>query len=81
MIDLNRKKFYADKNCAKVSHVLSHEILRMKGRSRKVYFDEVHELWDKHMYDNLPLQYFNTKFELVSKDGSYSFVTIDVRRI
>ena len=33
--DLDRVKFYADKNCAKVSHILSHEILRMKGRIEK----------------------------------------------
>lgn len=79
--DLDRIRFYSDKNCAKVSHVLTHEILRMMGKSRKVYFDEVHELWDKHIYEQLPFQYFNNKFELVSNKESYSFVTIDPKRI
>jgi len=79
--ELDRIRFYADKNCAKVSHVLSHEILRMMGKSRKIYFDAVHELWDKHMYEELPFQYFNNKFELVSSKESYSFVTIDPKRI
>ena len=79
--DLDRIKFYADKNCAKVSHVLSHEILRMKGEKRKVYFDGIHELWDKHMYASLPLQYYNNKFEQVSTGDAYTFVTLDPRRI
>ena len=79
--ELDRIRFYADKNCAKVSHVLTHEILRMRGKSRKVYFDAVHELWDKHMYEELPFQYFNNKFELASNKESYSFVTIDPKRI
>lgn len=79
--DLDRIRFYSDKNCAKVSHVLTHEILRMMGKSRKVYFDEVHELWDKHIYEQLPFEYFNNKFELVSNKESYSFVTIDPKRI
>jgi hypothetical protein len=79
--DLDRIRFYADKNCAKVSHVLTHEILRIIGKSRKVYFDAVHELWDKHMYEETPFQYFNNKFELVSNKESYSFVTINPKRI
>jgi hypothetical protein len=79
--DLDRIRFYADKNCAKVSHVLTHEILRFLGKSRKVYFDAVHELWDKHMYEETPFQYFNNKFELVSNKESYSFVTINPKRI
>jgi hypothetical protein len=53
----------------------------MKGKKRKVYFDGVHELWDKHMYAALPLQYYNNKFELVPTGEPYSFVTIDPRRI
>src|SRR3990170_3625985 len=28
-------KFFADYNCARVSHVLLHEILRLKGKSKK----------------------------------------------
>ena len=79
--DLDRFRFYSDKNCARVSHVLTHEILRMMEKSRKVYFDEVHELWDKHIYEQLPFQYFNNKFELVSNKESYRFVTIDPKRI
>lgn len=79
--DLERTKFYADKNCTRVSHVLAHELLRMKGNPRKVYFDGVHELWDKHMYDLLPFQYFNNKFERVSNNNPYSFVAIDPQRI
>ena len=32
-------KFFADTNCAKVSHILSHEVLRLKGKKRKEYFE------------------------------------------
>ena len=73
--------YYADNNCLKVSHVLSHEIMRMKGYSRKIYFDAIHDLWDRHLYKDLPLQYYNNKYDLVSKNASYSYVTIDVKKL
>ena len=79
--DLDRIKFYADNNCAKISHILTHEMLRIKGEKRKVYFDMVHDLWDKHVFETIPFQYFNNKFERVSKNEHYSFVTIDPKRI
>jgi hypothetical protein len=56
-------------------------MLRIKGEKRKVYFDMVHELWDKHVFETIPFQYFNNKFERVSKNEHYSFVTIDPKRI
>jgi hypothetical protein len=33
------------------------------------------------VYETIPFQYFNNKFERVSKNESYSFVTIDPKRI
>jgi hypothetical protein len=77
----HRTKYYADNNCLKVSHVLSHEIMRMKGYSRKIYFDGIHELWDRHLYKDLPLQYYNNKYDLVSKEETYSYVTIDIKKL
>jgi hypothetical protein len=74
-------RYYADNNCLKVSHVLSHEIMRMKGYSRKIYFDAIHDLCDRHLYKDLPLQYYNNKYDLVSKNESYSYVTIDVKKL
>jgi hypothetical protein len=72
-----RTKFLADANCANISHVLCHEVLRMKGKKRKEYFDTIHELMDKHVYEDLPYLYFNDHFKLISKNSSYRFVTLD----
>ena len=74
-------KFFADTNCAKVSHILSHEVLRLKGKKRKEYFESVHNLWDHHLHKNLPYLYYNERFTRVSRDSLYRFVTIDVSRL
>ena len=72
-----RIKFLADANCPNISHVLTHEVLRMKGRKRTEYFDSVHEVMDKHIYNELPYIYFNYRFNIVSKDSHYRFVTLE----
>ncbi|HZE77408.1 MAG TPA: hypothetical protein VE089_02555 [Nitrososphaeraceae archaeon] len=79
--DSVRSKFFADTNCAKVSHILSHEVLRLKGKKRKEYFESVHNLWDHHLHKNLPYLYYNERFTRVSRDSLYRFVTIDVSRL
>ena len=53
----------------------------MKFYSRKIYFDVIHELWDRHLYKDLPLQYYNNKYDLVSKEETYSYVTIDIKKL
>ena len=53
----------------------------MKFYSRKIYFDGIHELWDRHLYKDLPLQYYNNKYDLVSKEETYSYVTIDIKKL
>lgn len=73
-----REKFYADENCSKVSHVLCHEILRMKGKNRKEYFESIHHLWDRHKTKDLPFLYYNEKYNRVSNNENYKYVTIDV---
>jgi hypothetical protein len=75
--ETKRYEFYADKNCPRVSHVLAHELLRIKGKTKKDYFGKVHELWDEHMYKDKPLLYFDSQFKRVRKEDSYYFVTID----
>lgn len=79
--EFKRARFYADINCTKLSHVLCHEILRMRGKKRKEYFDSIHELWDHHINKELPYIYYNEQFRKVSKDNTYRFVTIDVNQI
>jgi hypothetical protein len=75
--ETKRYAFYADKNCPRVSHVLAHELLRIKGKTKKNFFGKVHELWDKHSTDVLPYLYFDSQFKRVNKEDSYKFVTLD----
>ena len=75
--EIQRYGFYADNNCPRVSHVLAHELLRIKGKTKKDFFGEVHELWDKHLYNVEPFLYFDNQFKRVSGEDSYRFVTLN----
>jgi hypothetical protein len=77
MSEIHRHRFYADTNCPRVSHILTHELLRMKGKTKKDFFGKVHELWDKHIYKVQPFLYFDSQFKLVSSEDSYRFVTLN----
>ena len=77
MSEIQRYRFYADDNCPRVSHILTHELLRMKGKTKKDFFGKVHELWDKHVYKEQPFLYFDSQFKRVSSEDSYRFVTIN----
>jgi hypothetical protein len=77
----DRTKFFADTNCTKVSHVLSHELMRIKGKKRKEYFDTIHDLWNRHVYDNLTYNYYNERFIRVSGSSPYRFATLDMSKI
>lgn len=77
MSEISRYGFYADKNCPRVSHVLAHELLRLKGKTKKDFFGKVHELWDRHLSKDKPLLYFDSQFKRVSRENSYRFVTLD----
>ena len=79
--DSERARFFADTNCANISHLLCHEIIRMKGKKRKEYFDAIHDLWDQHIYNGLPLVYYNERFTKVSKNTPYRFVTLDTNKL
>jgi hypothetical protein len=81
VIGYDRAKFFADNNCPKISHLLTHENLRLLGRSRKEYFTSVHDLWESHVRGGLPFVYHNEKFSLVSKDSPYFYKVIDVKRL
>jgi len=75
--ETKRYAFYAEKNCPRVSHVLAHEFLRMKGKTKKDYFGKVHDIWDGHLYKDKPFLYFDSQFKRVRKEDSYRFVTLD----
>ena len=50
----DRSRFFAENNCAKISHLLTHECLRLLGRHRKEYFSLVHDLWEGHVRGSIP---------------------------
>lgn len=81
LLSIQREKFFADNNCARISHVLVHELLRASGRPKKEYFNNVHDVWNQHLHKNLPFSYYDEKFKKVSNKGNYRFVTIDVTLI
>lgn len=76
-----RIKYFADKNCVKISHLITHEVLRMAGNSRKIYFDAVHKLFQKHIDGKYPVLHFNEHFDPVAITETYHFATIDVKKI
>jgi len=79
--DIQCAKFFADTNCAKVSHVLSHELIRIQGKKRKEYFDTIHDLWNRHVYKDLSYNYYNERFIRVSQDSHYRFATLDISQL
>lgn len=72
-----RLAMFSGENCPRVSHVLSHEIMRMQGRKRKEYFDDVHKLWDKHIDKGKPYMYFDSQFKRATA-ASYRYATLDI---
>lgn len=52
--------YLAEKNCAAVSHELSHELLRQQGH--KKYDDVVHDAWTKHVLSAEPFVMYGKDF-------------------
>lgn len=75
--ETKRFALFASENCPRVSHVLVHEALRMKGKKKQQYFDNVHKVWLQHRDKGRPYLYFDSQFKRVNSDGSYRFATID----
>ena len=53
--------FLAEKNCITVSHEIAHELLR-QSRNKK-YVELVHDVWTRHLFDNLPFEQYGKDFE------------------
>lgn len=79
--EFKTEKFFADNNCAKISHVLSHELIRRKVKKRKVYFDQVHKVWERHMEGKIPFIFYNKNFNKVTSNSEYKYITIDPTKI
>jgi len=71
--DQNDRLFLAEKNCTTVSHELVHELLRQAGYKR--YVQDVHDVWTKHFYNNLPFEQYDIDFKKTT--GKPLFLTID----
>ncbi|NIP62151.1 MAG: hypothetical protein GWN01_15910 [Nitrosopumilaceae archaeon] len=74
--DQNDALFLAEKNCTTVSHEICHEMLRQKGH--KKFIEDIHDVWVKHFYDNLPFEQYNEKFEETNEKPR--FLTIDASK-
>ena len=79
--DNERAKFFADNNCTKISHLIAHEAMRMKGKSRKEYLDVIHDLWERHIENGLDYNYYNDRFLRVSQNSPYRFATLDISQL
>lgn len=72
-------KFLAEENCSKVSHIILHEVARnMRKEERKKYYDAIHEQWDRHIMNIDEFEYYNERYERVSKSSNFMFVTMKV---
>ena len=79
--EMERIKFFADNNCTKISHLLSHEAMRIKGKNRKEYLDQIHDLWHRHVENSLDYNYYNDRFVKVSQNSPYRFATLDTSQL
>lgn len=68
---------FSGENCPRISHILTHEILRMQGKKKKEYFEDVHTLWAKHVDKKKPYMYFDSQFKRATASG-FRYATIDV---
>lgn len=74
--DQNDTLFLAEKNCTVVSHEISHEFLRQKKIKNQA--ELVHDVWSRHLFDELPFEQYGKDFEPTTKDPY--FFTIDTSK-
>ncbi|CAI9831611.1 conserved hypothetical protein [Nitrosopumilaceae archaeon] len=65
------------RNCSVVSHVLLHEVLRRRGE--REHARKVHDLWTKHLFDDLPFLMYDAEYERTDADPVY--MAMDVSRL
>jgi hypothetical protein len=67
--------FLAEKNCTAVSHEIAHEILRQIGHKR--YIEDVHDVWQQHLFGAIPFEQYGEDFEPTSNKPS--FLALDTK--
>ena len=75
--DSDDSLFLAEKNCTTVSHEILHEMLRLAGR--KKHHQEVHELWTKHLFNQLEFEQYDENFKLTNEKPM--FLTVDTKEL
>ncbi len=65
--------FVARNNCTAVSHEIAHELLRQRGY--KKYIPDVHDIWTKHLFADLPFWGYDVNGNRVRE--SPTFLTMD----
>lgn len=73
---LEKHKFFALENCARVSHVLLHEVGRQMHYDNKKFKEEIHGQWDKHLYGADEFEFYDKKFHIVTDKDDYMFATM-----
>ena len=71
-------RFFVPENCARVSHVLLHEVGRQKHYNNKRFKDEIHEQWDKHLYGVDEFEFYDKKFKRVTDKDDCMFATMKI---
>lgn len=75
-------RFLARENCPKVSHILLHQISReIKKEKRREFNYAIHDIWNKHLDGKEEFEYYNERYEKVSPQHNYMFVTMKVPKI
>lgn len=72
-----KNRFFALENCARVSHVLLHEVERRKNYPKN-YKELIHEQWDKHLYGAEDFEFYDKRFRKVSSKDDFMFATIKI---
>ena len=75
--ETNDELYLAEKNCTTVSHEILHEQLRLSGR--KNHLREVHDVWTKHLFEQLEFEQYGEDFKRTT--GKPSFLAMDTREL
>lgn len=72
-------RFLAEENCTRVSHIILHEYARgMRKQERRLYTDAIHDQWDKHIMNIDEFEFYNERYERVSRDDNFMFATMKI---
>lgn len=75
---MDKYRFFAIENCARISHILLHEVGRQKHYDNKKFKEQIHEQWDKHVYDVESYELYDRKFKLVTENDEFMFATMKI---